>query len=124
MPPGTPVLAARDGVVIYCVSEWSTSYKNPRMSYAGNGVILRHEDSEETVYWHALWNSLRVKVGESVRRGHTLFLSGQTGYATYPHLHFGVYEGIGQNKILVGKSKAPDFLEPLPLKVSYKHYEQ
>ena len=126
MPPGTPVVAARNGVVVHRESRCNTSYGNERwQGSGGNGVILRHADGEETLYWHALWKSVKARVGQRVRRGQILFLSGQTGYATYPHTHFGIYDGKGEKSrgIPAGKNIVPDFRYPLPTKVSYKKYE-
>ncbi len=116
MPPGTPVLASRGGIVIHRESRWSASFTNRKKRGAGNGVVLLHSGDEETVYWHAGWRSVKVRRGQVVRRGQILFLSGQSGYATYPHLHFGVY---GKN----GKSLVPNFSKLLPPKVSYKRYQ-
>ncbi|HEY9182619.1 MAG TPA: M23 family metallopeptidase [Gammaproteobacteria bacterium] len=67
MPIGTPVHAARDGVVVL------------------------HSDGTTGEYFHLAQGSARVELGERVRRGQVLALSGNTGYSTAPHLHFGVY---------------------------------
>lgn len=92
VPSGTPIVAARDGVVVARESRYSKSYKNERYLGRANYVILRHSDGEESVYVHLRWRSIKVKIGQKVKRGQFLALSGQTGYATYPHLHFGVYK--------------------------------
>ena len=81
----------------------------PRCNY----VVIKHSDGQESVYAHLAWRSVKVKVGEKVRRYEILGLSGQTGYATYPHLHFGVYDSEGNNI-------RPDFDTKLPMKISHK----
>jgi len=67
MPVGTPVHAARDGVVVL------------------------HSDGTTGEYFHLERGSVQVRVGESVARGQSLARSGNTGFSTAPHLHFGVY---------------------------------
>lgn len=42
-------------------------------------------------YWHLQHNSLLVKVGDTVRQDQQIALSGKTGYALFPHLHFIVW---------------------------------
>jgi murein DD-endopeptidase MepM/ murein hydrolase activator NlpD len=76
---GTPVLAADEGEVVYAGN---------RVRGYGNMVVLRHSGDLMTVYAH---NSvLLVKVGERVTVGQRVALSGQSGHATGPHLHFEV----------------------------------
>ena len=78
-PVGTPVLAADGGQVVYA--------GNTVRGY-GSMVVLRHPDDLLTVYAH---NSvLLVKVGAVVRAGDRIALSGQSGHATGPHVHFEV----------------------------------
>ena len=81
-PTGTPVLAAAAGEVIYA--------GNTVRGY-GNMVVVRHGANLLTVYAH---NSvLLVRPGDRVGVGQRLALSGQTGHATAPHLHFEVRLG-------------------------------
>jgi lipoprotein YgeR len=76
---GTPVLAADAGEVVYAGN---------RVRGYGNMVVIRHSGDLMTVYAH---NSvLLVKVGERVTIGQRVALSGQSGHATGPHLHFEV----------------------------------
>jgi murein DD-endopeptidase MepM/ murein hydrolase activator NlpD len=46
---------------------------------------------------HLMHCSARVRVGQRVMTGQVIALSGSTGYATYPHLHVGVYAPDGRN---------------------------
>lgn len=80
-PSGSPVFAARSGVVTY--SDWSGSY--------GKLVKVRHDDGSET--WYAHNRDLLVTVGDRVQRGETIALVGSTGLSTGPHLHFEIHEG-------------------------------
>lgn len=89
MPAGTLVLAARDGVVISLEEKYNKTYNNPSGAKEYNFVKIRHIDGEWSFYVHL--KSVEVTVSESVKRGEVIGLSGQVGFATYPHLHFGVY---------------------------------
>jgi len=73
---GTPVVAARDGIVSF--SGWSGAY--------GYLVEIAHSDGESTRYAHN--SRLLVKKGQVVPRGARISLMGSTGRSTGPHLHF------------------------------------
>lgn len=75
---GTPIIAAKAGVVIGASYHWSM----------GNYVIIDHGDGVHTVYMHS--SKLLVSVGSSVNQGDTIALVGTTGMSTGPHLHFSV----------------------------------
>ncbi|HVI98737.1 MAG TPA: M23 family metallopeptidase [Sphingomonas sp.] len=81
-PVGTPVAAAADGVV---------AYAGTGIPSLGGLVILKHGDGWVTVYGNA--SSLLVKRGQSVKRGQRIALSGQTGSAPAPGVHFEVRKG-------------------------------
>ncbi|WP_454857634.1 M23 family metallopeptidase [Promicromonospora soli] len=85
-PPGTPVLAAADGVV-HDVS-WSAR--------SGNLLVLDHViDGQEvaTAYAHLLDGSVTVHDGDRISAGQQVASVGTTGAATGPHLHFEVHPG-------------------------------
>lgn len=115
LPQGTPILAARPGVVTKTESRYNKSYSDTAFMPRCNYVYIIHDDGQESVYAHLAFRSVTVKVGQRVRRGQVIGLSGQTGYATYPHLHFGVYDS-DDNCV------RPIFKVKLPKKVSYKRY--
>lgn len=73
---GSPVVAVGAGTVVE--AGWGGAY--------GNNIVLRMTDGTYTQYGHL--SSIDVSVGQSVGRGHRIGLSGATGNATGPHLHF------------------------------------
>jgi len=73
-----PIYATFDGVVR--VSKRSDTY--------GNVIVVRHYNGLETVYSHNTKNL--VKVGEEVKAGQQIAVSGRTGRAYGDHLHFEV----------------------------------
>ena len=75
-PMGTPVVAARDGVVSAVGS----------LAGYGNVVELSHGQGVSTLYAHL--SRILVEPGRRVTRGTTVGLVGRTGDATGPHLHF------------------------------------
>lgn len=74
------VYAAKDGQVI--ISEYSSSY--------GNYVVVYHGPGNSTLYAHM--SSRKVSVGQQVKQGDLLGITGSTGHSTGPHLHFEVKE--------------------------------
>jgi len=60
-------------------------------SQAGYGQVvwLDHGGGTLTVYAHL--SAIRVRVGEGVRGGQVIGLSGQSGRASGPHLHFEIW---------------------------------
>jgi murein DD-endopeptidase MepM/ murein hydrolase activator NlpD len=88
VPDGTPIHASAGGVVVYADT-------HPQY---GNMVEIDHGNQVITRYAHA--SKLLVKVGQMIRRGQEIALSGSTGRSTGPHLHFEVrYQGIAQNPV-------------------------
>lgn len=74
------IYAAKAGTVI--ISEYSRSY--------GNYVVVSHGSGNTTLYAHM--SSRKVSVGQSVKQGDVLGITGSTGNSTGPHLHFEVKE--------------------------------
>lgn len=80
-PNGTPILAAKAGVVV--ISQYGSSY--------GNYVVLSHPDGTRTLYAHMSQRS--VSAGDTVSQGQTVGLVGSTGSSTGNHLHFETWTG-------------------------------
>jgi murein DD-endopeptidase MepM/ murein hydrolase activator NlpD len=74
--PGTPIIAPADGVV---------AFVGP-MDVRGNVTILDHGWGVFTVYCHQ--TTQQVQVGDMVKAGQIIGLTGSTGRVTGPHLHW------------------------------------
>lgn len=90
MPPGSPVLAARAGIVIGLRDGAGPGGPDPERSGQENFVWLRHRDGTVGHYLHLAAGSLPVGLGDAVARGQAIGRSGNSGYSTEPHLHFHV----------------------------------
>ncbi len=89
-PIGTPVEAALSGIVLATGDTDLVHDSRGRQCYSfGKWVMLEHSDGINTMYAHL--SEIDVSKGQSVQTGQIIGLSGMTGYATGPHLHFGVY---------------------------------
>ena len=77
---GTTVMASMDGEVSVIGENW----------LYGKYIILSHPNGYKTLYGHL--NAYSVKAVEKVTRCRKIAESGNTGYSTGPHLHFGIYD--------------------------------
>lgn len=92
MPEGTTLRSVGEGVIDK-VFDGSNDI--------GRGLSVQFEDGTRAIYGHM--NEVSVKVGEHVKDGQIVGLSGDTGHSTGPHLHVGL------------KDAAGDWLDPTPI---------
>lgn len=115
---GKDILAVADGVVVEAVADATEANERLRQpgestedfdkrtamaqnellakspkAVAGNYVILRHGGGEHSHYVHLKQGSVKVKAGDTVKRGQVLGQLGHTGNSTEPHLHFQLTDG-------------------------------
>lgn len=95
LPIGTPVLAARRGVV-FQVQDGYGQGSAGESGERGNVVVIWHEDGTFGLYGH-LREGICAREGEAVGAGDFLGWSGNSGLTTGPHLHFGVGIAAGAN---------------------------
>jgi hypothetical protein len=76
VPTGTPVWACADGKVVLARFRIVT----------GNSVVIEHLPGVYSLYYHL--DRISVSEGQLLRAGERLGLSGATGLATGPHLHW------------------------------------
>ncbi|MDH1541836.1 peptidoglycan DD-metalloendopeptidase family protein [Stutzerimonas stutzeri] len=105
MPEGTPIVAARGGMVVKIENEQSGRGNNP----AGNFVRILHDDGTMGVYLHLMKGSVAVREGQRIETGTRIARSGNTGNSTGPHLHFVVQRNVG----LAIESIPFDFSQPV-----------
>jgi murein DD-endopeptidase MepM/ murein hydrolase activator NlpD len=80
VPTGTPVRAAQEGIVVF--AGYHGAY--------GKTVKLDHLNGFSTLYAHS--SRILVHVGQTVKAGQVVCMSGSTGRSTGPHLHFEVHK--------------------------------
>ncbi|MFI4980680.1 MAG: M23 family metallopeptidase [Nevskiales bacterium] len=80
VPTGTPVHAPEGGII---------ALAEPDLYFTGGTIIVDHGHGLSSVVVHL--SKLLVKPGDRVQRGQVIALSGMTGRATGPHVHWGVY---------------------------------
>ena len=101
LPKGTPVRAARAGVVMEATSDFFDGGTDPKYQTRANAVRILHDDGTMAVYAHLDPDSTRVAPGQRVERGLWLANSGNTGYSTGPHLHFAIQRNSGMDLISI-----------------------
>lgn len=78
-PMGTPVKAINAGIVVY----------RGEMVLSGKTVVIDHGKGLYSLYGHL--SAPKVRVNDKISKGQVIGLSGNTGRATGPHLHLGVF---------------------------------
>lgn len=91
MDVGTEVLAIRDGVVIQVVTKYVVACLREECKQFNNYITVRHNDGTFAEYTHIKKNGSLVNIGDQVKEGQVVALSGNTGYSSGPHLHLIVY---------------------------------
>ena len=102
MPIGTPVCAARSGVVVEVVDSYQDTVKKAKLVetlYKVNYVKIRHSDNSIALYAHLEKNTVKLTQGSRITAGTCFAKSGNSGFSTGPHLHFAILTQ-QQNKLL------------------------
>lgn len=87
MKRGTKITAVRDGIIVRVKEDGILGGLNKKFRSHGNNIVIQHADGSRAGYWHLQHNGALVNVGDTVKRGQVIALSGKTGYAAVPHLH-------------------------------------
>ncbi|MFI7295428.1 peptidoglycan DD-metalloendopeptidase family protein [Streptomyces sp. NPDC050121] len=97
---GTPIYAPADGKVVHA---------GPGGSY-GNETEIQHAGGVITLYAHQ--TSIKVSVGQTVKRGDQIGTVGATGNVTGPHLHWEVRVPGVDNPFVAGQDQGPGMVDP------------
>lgn len=93
---GTTVIAARAGTVMDVEAGFDRAGRDAESDLGrANFVRMLHDDGTMALYSHLKHEGVLVRVGQRVRKGEPIALSGNTGYSTGPHLHFAVQANRG-----------------------------
>lgn len=87
---GKELIAPCDGEIVLAVDGIEDNIPgelNP-IYVPGNTVILKTENNEYLFFAHFKQNSIKVKLGQKIKKGEVLGLCGNSGNSSEPHLHF------------------------------------
>ncbi|KUN10529.1 peptidase [Streptomyces yokosukanensis] len=98
---GTPIYAPADGKVVHA---------GPGGSY-GNMTEIEHADGVITLYAHQ--TTIKVSMGQSVKRGDLIGTVGATGNVTGPHLHWEVRVPGVDDPFVAGQDQGPGMVDPV-----------
>jgi murein DD-endopeptidase MepM/ murein hydrolase activator NlpD len=124
MDIGTEIYAARPGTVVEIEEGYSEGGSDRSFMDKANFISILHDDGTFAQYSHLRRSGVMVRLGQKVRAGDLLGLSGDTGFVTGPHLHFTVIKakrGGGFESVPV-KFTTKDGIQQLQEGVSYTAY--
>lgn len=90
VPVGTPIYAAREGMVVGSEGNSNLGGASPEYRKYANYVIVEHSDGTMGNYYHLKQGGAVAVIGQKVAKGDLIGYSGNTGYSSGPHLHFSV----------------------------------
>jgi murein DD-endopeptidase MepM/ murein hydrolase activator NlpD len=90
MPIGTPIFAARDGIVMSVDDDFYKNGLDKKYLSEANSIRILHNDGSMAVYAHLEPEKHQVYSGLKVQTGQLIGYSGNTGFSSGPHLHFAI----------------------------------
>ena len=87
---GREILAPADGKVTDVINGVRDNVPGSMNPYSGlgNAVFIQHREYEVSVLAHLKLGSIKVKVGDKVKRGQVIGLCGNSGNSSEAHLHY------------------------------------
>jgi len=98
---GRRIYAARGGKVIATEASFNKGGFDRSFGKYANYITIEHTDHTMAKYYHLKQYGVNVKIGQYITKGQFIGLSGNTGYSSGPHLHFGVYKVDSDYKTMV-----------------------
>lgn len=97
---GRDVLSPADGIVADLMDRFpdARTFGNGSVDHSvkdirGNYVVIKHAEREYSFIAHLLMKSIKVKIGQSVKRGECIAKCGNSGNTSEPHIHFHLQDG-------------------------------
>ena len=94
---GDTITAARSGKVFLVKEDSQEHCRTRACANKGNKILILHADGTIANYVHLDFEGALVEVGDFVKAGQVLGISGMTGFTTTPHLHFVVHKAWGES---------------------------
>lgn len=122
MPIGTKLTAVRGGKVVRVVDVNNKHCPTDACKKYNNYIDILHDDGTFAEYVHIKRKGAKVKVGDTVKKGQLIALSGNVGWSTGPHLHFSVFkQGMRKRTYVKTKFKINDGKTTVCLKEKEKY---
>jgi murein DD-endopeptidase MepM/ murein hydrolase activator NlpD len=116
VPEKTKVISSSDGVVTKVKQNGHRNYsgkdlKKGEVAYKNwmNEIEIINNDGSFVSYSHLFPNGVFVKVGDKIKQGQLIGLSGNTGWSSEPHLDFCVFKKLKKWKVKTIKIKFKDY---------------
>ena len=123
MPIGTPIHAAREGVVVLVEQSFNKTCQGGDCAKFNNYILIYHEDGTFAEYTHIKKDGSIVMPGDQIEKGQHIGYSGNVGWSTGPHLHFIVFlQRFKTRETLATKFRVGSEKETIELqeRISYK----
>ena len=85
MSEGTPVHAARGGIVARVVESNDKGCWEDGCGQYANFIVIMHDDGTTGEYYHLQQDGALIEVGDKVVEGQKIGYSGNTGHTALPH---------------------------------------
>ncbi len=94
LPEGTKLFAVKAGVVVEIKVDSKEGGADPKYNNIKymNYITVQHSNGEFSQYIHLKYKGALVKVGDKIKQGQPIAISGNTGFSTTPHLHFHIFK--------------------------------
>ncbi len=99
LPVGTELIASKGGQVTKVKADGKKNYSGKNLvrgeeAYKNhmNEIEIKHSDGTYASYSHLKNKGVFVKIGDKVKQGQVIGLSGNTGWSSKPHLDFNVFK--------------------------------
>jgi len=121
LPTNTKIIASREGIVNKVKINSKKNYsgkdiKKGEEAYKKymNEIVIKHKDGSFASYSHLKYKGSFVNIGNKVKKGQVIGLSGNTGWSSKPHLDFTIFrKNIKGYKIKSIKIKFEDYNKSL-----------
>ncbi|MBO6881152.1 M23 family metallopeptidase [Winogradskyella sp.] len=92
---GDTITAVRSGKVFFVKEDSKEHCRTRKCINMANKLYILHDDGSMAHYVHLDFEGALVDVGDMVKAGQPIAISGMTGFTTIPHLHLVLYKSGG-----------------------------
>lgn len=95
VPLGTKVVSPYDGQITNVIDNYDQFGKTEKFAKFANFIQIMHPNNEVSDLVHLAKGSSLVKIGDKVKKGQPVAITGESGWMAEPHLHWFVWQTKG-----------------------------